>query len=155
MFNVIWGTKIEGQEAFAYVKGFPATFFLTDRRAILVGQFTEKMGWFRKKTFHRVIFEAGLQSLKDFKKKIEPTKKINTAHLTFHAHGDLAEDSLIQFMKIRPEIAKVIEEHVTNLEIKNPLNDTGIILIDEHAPPIQEWLNQRFGKKKGEFSVVY
>ena len=47
--NVVWGTNIQNREAFAYMRGFPATFFLTERRAIVVGEFLEKEGWLKKK----------------------------------------------------------------------------------------------------------
>ena len=73
--NVIWGTNIDGREAFAFLRGFPATFFLTERRAIVVGEFTEKQGWFHKKQYHRLVFEAGLHQLKDYKINIIPEKK--------------------------------------------------------------------------------
>ncbi len=154
-FNLVWGTPVDGHEAFAFVKGFPATFILTDRRALVVGEFMEKMGWFRKKSYHRVIFEAGLQYVKEFKMKIEPTKQISTAHIIFKAHGLLKEDSVIQFMKIDHKIGKAIEKHLTEIQIKSPLDDTGIVLVNKNAPPIQEWLNQRLGKKKGTPSVTY
>ncbi|WP_457557485.1 hypothetical protein [Candidatus Harpocratesius sp.] len=149
MFNLVWGSDVSGYKAFAFVKGFPATFFLTERRAIIVGNFIEKMGWFHKKKVHRVIFEASLQYLKEFKMKIDPPKRIFTAFLSFHAHGQLQEDSVIQFMKIKPEIGQAIEKYVKDLKIKNPIEDSGIVLVDENAPPIQQWLNKRFGSKKG------
>lgn len=154
LFNVVWGTPVEGKEAFAFVKGFPATFILTSRRALVVGEFAEKMGWFRKKSYNRIIFEASLEYLKDFKMKIEPTKKISTGFLSFKAHGQLAEDSTIQFMKMKYEIGKAIENHISDLQIKNPVEDSGIVLINKSAPPIQEWLNGRFGKKQGNPNVI-
>ncbi|TFH27363.1 MAG: hypothetical protein E4G98_06200 [Promethearchaeota archaeon] len=153
-FNLVWGTPVDGIEAFAFVKGFPATFMLTDRRALVVGEFMEKMGWFQKKAYHRVIFEAGLQYVKEFKMKIEPTKRIFTAHITFKAHGLLKEDSVIQFMNIKPDIGKAIEKFIAELQIKSPLEDSGIVLVNKNAPPIQEWLNQRLGTKKGNPSVT-
>ncbi|MHA1777056.1 MAG: hypothetical protein ACTSWC_09780 [Promethearchaeota archaeon] len=146
-YNVVWGSEIAGYKAFAYVKGFPATFFLTERRAIVVGNFSEKIGWFRKKVIHRIIFEASLEYVKEFKMKIDPPKKIFTAFLSFHPHGQLQENSVIQFLKIQPKIGKVIEDYVKDLKIKNPVLDSGIVLVDEIAPPIQEWLNKRFGNK--------
>ena len=153
-FNLVWGTPVDGHEAFAFVKGFPATFILTDRRALVVGEFMEKMGWTKKKVHHRVIFEAGLQHFKEFKMKIEPTKRIFTAHIIFKAHGLLKEDSVIQFMKIDPAIGKIIEKQLTDIKIKYPLQDTGIVLVDKVAPPIQEWLTERLGKKNGIPSVT-
>ncbi|MHA1611196.1 MAG: hypothetical protein ACTSYU_04015 [Promethearchaeota archaeon] len=154
-FNLVWGTPVDGHGAFAFVKGFPATFILTDRRALVVGEFMEKEGWFRKKSHHRIIFEAGLQHVKEFKMKIEPTRRIFSAHIIFKAHGLLKEDSVIQFMKIDSKIGKAIEKQLAETKIKYPLEDTGIVLINKNAPPIQQWLNERLGEKKGTPSVTY
>ena len=157
IMNVIWGTNVEGREAFAFLRGFPATFFLTERRAIVVGEFTEKQGWFKKKSYHRLVFEAGLHELKDFKINIIPEKKILTGYIEFHPHGDLGKKAppIIQFLKMRPEIGEVISEHLSNLSIRHPVEDTGIILIDQKAPLPQKWLSKRFGKKDGTPQVKY
>ena len=126
--NVVWGTNIQNREAFAYMRGFPATFFLTERRAIVVGEFLEKEGWFRKKKNHKVIFEAGLHYLKDFKINIIPEKKIFTGYISFHPHNQMGEGAIIQFLKMRPEIGDVINNHLSQLNIKHPIEDTGIVL---------------------------
>ena len=145
--NLVWGTKIQNREAFAYMRGFPATFFLTERRAIVVGEFLEKEGWFKKKKHHRVIYEAGLQHLKDFKINIIPEKKIFTGYLSFHPHNQMGEGAIIQFLKMRPEIGKNIEEHLSQLNVKHPIEDTGIIMVDSQAPPLHDWLDERLGIK--------
>jgi len=155
MLNVVWGTKVEGREAFAFVRGFPATFFLTERRAIVVGEFIEKQGWLQKKAYHRVIFEAGLDHLKEYKSQINPKKRVLTGYLSFHPHNQLGEGALIQFMRLRPEINRTIENHINGLSIKTPVEDSGIILVDSIAPPPQQWLNKRFGTKGGESRILY
>ena len=144
--NLVWGRKVNGIEAFAFLRGFPATFFLTKRRIIVLGEFSEKQGWIRKKKIHRVVFEASLDKLKEFKFDFKPKKTYITGHISFHPHGDLGPNSLIQFIKIPIEIKNAIEEYLENLVIKNPLQDSGIILVDGSAPPPQYWLDKRFGK---------
>ncbi|MHA1602193.1 MAG: hypothetical protein ACTSUI_04205 [Promethearchaeota archaeon] len=146
--NLSWMNSIDGREAFAFSRGFPATFFLTERRAIVVGEFSEKNGWLRKKTYHRIVFEAGLHELKDFNIAIVPSKRIFSGFISFHAHGDLGEGTTIQFLKMRPEVGPIIEEHLSNLKIIRPVEDSGILLFDQIAPRPQDWLNKRFGKKK-------
>ncbi|MHA1475479.1 MAG: hypothetical protein ACTSQ5_09860 [Promethearchaeota archaeon] len=145
--NLVWGTKIQNREAFAYMRGFPATFFLTERRAIVVGEFMEKEGWFKKKIHHRIIYEAGLQHLKDFKINIIPEKKIFTGYISFHPHNQMGEGAIIQFLKMRPEIGKDIKNHLSQLNIKHPIEDTGIVMADSQAPPLQDWLDERLGIK--------
>ena len=147
--NLVWGTKNEklNREAFAYMRGFPATFFLTERRAIVIGEFFEKEGWFKKKKHHRVIYEAGLQHLKDFKINIIPEKKIFTGYISFNPHNQMGEGAIIQFLKMRPEIGKDITNHLSQLNVKHPIEDTGIVMIDSDAPPLQGWMNERLGIK--------
>ncbi|QEE16710.1 hypothetical protein DSAG12_02540 [Promethearchaeum syntrophicum] len=145
--NVVWGTKVQNQEAFAYMKGFPATFFLTERRAIVVGEFLEKKGWLRKKIHHKIIFEAGLQHLKEYQINIFPEKKIFTGFISFHPHNQMGEGAIIQFLKMRPEIGDVIKKHLSKLNIKHPIEDTGIVMVDSQAPLLQTWLNERLGIK--------
>ncbi|MHA1646897.1 MAG: hypothetical protein ACTSVL_04920 [Promethearchaeota archaeon] len=147
--NLVWGSQNEklNREAFAYMRGFPATFFLTERRAIVVGEFLEKEGWFKKKKHHRVIYEAGLQYLKDFKINIIPEKKIFTGYISFHPHNQMGEGAIIQFLKMRPEIGEDITKHLSQLNIKHPVEDSGIIMIDSNAPPLQDWMNERLGIK--------
>ncbi len=148
-FNLVWGTQNENlnREAFAYIRGFPATFFLTERRAIVVGEFLEKEGWLKKKKQHRIIYEAGLEHLKDFKINIIPEKKIFTGFISFHPHNQMGEGAIIQFLKMRPEIGVVIEKHLSQLNIKHSIEDTGIVMIDSQAPPLGDWLNERLGIK--------
>ena len=143
--NLVWATKVQNREAFAYMRGFPATFFLTERRAIVVGEFLEKEGWFHKKKFHRIIYEAGLHNVKDFKINIIPEKKIFTGYIAFKPHNQMGEGAIIQFLKMRPEIGDIINKHLSNLNIKHPIEDTGIVMVDSQAPPIQNWLKERLG----------
>ena len=151
--NLVWGTqikknldtKVQNRESFAYIRGFPATFFLTERRAIVVGEFLEKEGWFKKKKHHRIIYEAGLQHLKEFKINIIPEKKIFTGFISFNPHNQMGEGAIIQFLKMRPEIGSVIQKHLSQISIKHPIEDTGIIMIDSQAPPLQDWLKERLG----------
>jgi hypothetical protein len=146
--NLVWGNKISGKEAFAFLRGFPATFFLTARRVIVLGEFSEKQGWIRKKKVHRVIFEASLDKLKEFKFAFKPKKTFYSGHISFHPHGQLGPNTLVQFIRIPVNIKSAIEEYLEKLVIKNPLQDSGIILVDESAPPPQYWLNKRFGKSQ-------
>jgi hypothetical protein len=146
LINLIWAAPINGREAFTFVKGFPATFFLTERRAIVVGEFTEKMGWLQKKAYHRVCFEAGLHQIKEWKHVIDGVKQMFLGYITFHAHGDLGEGAMIQFVKLNPTIAHAIDKHLNSISIKNPVEDSGIILIDDQCPRPQDWLNKRYGK---------
>ena len=146
LINLIWAKPINGRESFSFVKGFPATFFLTERRVIVVGEFTEKMGWFQNKKYHRVCFEAGLHQIKEWKHIIDGVKKMFLGYITFHAHGNLGEGAMVQFIKLNPVIAQAIDNHLKNIAIKSPVEDTGIILIDDECPRPQEWLNKRFGK---------
>ena len=146
--NLVWGKSVSGKEAFAFLRGFPATFFLTKRRIIVLGEFTEKQGWIRKKKFHRVVFEASLDKLKEFKFAFVPKKTYHSGHISFHPHGNLGPNSLIQFIKVPINIKTAIEEYLENLVIKNPLQDSGIILVDDSAPPLQYWIDKRFGKSQ-------
>jgi len=148
-FNLVWGTKNDKlqREAFAYIRGFPATFFLTERRAIVVGEFLEKEGWLKKKKHHRIIYEAGLQHLKEYKINIIPDKKIFTGFISFHPHNQMGEGAVIQFLKMRPEIGDIIEKHLSKINIKHPVEGTGIVMVDSRAPPLQGWLNERLGIK--------
>ncbi len=146
--NVVWASSINGKEAMAFVNGFPGTFFLTSRRAIVLGEFAEKKGWLRKKKFHRIVFEAGLHQLKDFNFQFVPKRKAYTGVLSFNGHNQLGDGASIQFLKIPNNIKNAIEEHIKDLKIKNPVSDTGIVLLDTQAPPLQRWLQERFEKPK-------
>jgi hypothetical protein len=142
--NLIWGKKINNREGFAFMRGFPATFFLMERRAVVVALFQEKMGWFHKPQIHQVCFEAGLDKLIDWKVTIDLKNKIKTAYLKFQPHGMLGEAE-IQFLRMDPKIGYVMQEFLTNLKVKNPILDTGIVRFD-YIP--QQWLNERFALPK-------
>ena len=146
-FNVVWGTKVQNQEAFAYVRGFPGTFFLTERRTIVVGEFLEKEGWFQQKKHHKIIFEAGLQHLKEFQINVNAEKKIFNGFISFHPHNQMGEGAVIQFLKMRPEIRDAITKHLSQLNIKHPIEDTGIVMVDSQVPSLNDWLNDRLGIK--------
>ncbi|MEX2682510.1 MAG: hypothetical protein Q6373_013000 [Candidatus Sigynarchaeota archaeon] len=143
MLNVAWGTNVNGREAFFFMRGFPATFLLTQRRAIIVAAFMEKQGWFRKKKLHTLCFEAGLHQVKEYKMDIIPQRHIVSAHIKFHAHGQISEDAIIQFLRVPPDIWNVIVNHLEGLEIKDPVVDTGIVKVDEDEPRV--WLKTRYG----------
>ena len=144
--NLIWGNKVANREAFAFMRGFPATFFLTERRAIVVAEFMENDGWFRKKKYHRVVFEAGLHKIKEFQINILPKKRIFAGFISFHPHNQLGEGTMIQFIKIKPEIGHAIKDHLEKIDIRNPVEDSGIVLVDEVCPRPQIWMNKRYGK---------
>nr|MDO8114381.1 hypothetical protein [Candidatus Sigynarchaeota archaeon] len=150
MLNVAWGTKVNNKEAFYFMRGFPGTFLLTERRAIIVAAFTEKQGLFKKKKLHQLCFEAGLHKVKEFKLDMIPQRRIMSAHITFYAHGQLAEDAMIQFLRINPDIWTAISAHLHDLKIKNPVADAGIVLVDTMDP--RAWLNDRYDLQsdKGE-----
>ena len=141
--NVAWGTKVNGREAFFFMRGFPATFLLTQRRAIVVAAFMEKQGWFQKKSMHTLCFEAGLHQLKEYRMDVIPQRRIVSAHMKFHAHGQIAEDAIIQFLRMSPDIWNVMKNHFDGLKIKDPVEDTGIVKVDEEDPRI--WLKSRYG----------
>lgn len=145
--NVVWGKPINGRKAFAFVNGFPGTFFLTGRRAIVVAEFTEKKGWLQKKRYHRLVFEAGLHKIKEYSFNFILRKKGFTGFISFDGHNELTDEAMIQFIKIPPEIKKAIEDHIKDLNVKNPVENSGIVKIDLEAPPPQRWLNERYGKK--------
>ena len=148
VLNVSWGTKVNDREAFFFMRGFPATFLLSQRRAIIVAAFTEKQGWFQKKKLHTLCFEAGLHQLKEYKMDVIPQRRIVSAHMKFHAHGQLAEDAMIQFIRMQPEIWNTITSHLDNLKIKDPVEDTGIVNVDDDDPRV--WLKSRYGLQPGE-----
>jgi hypothetical protein len=145
MVNVAWGTKVNNREAFFFMRGFPATFLLGQRRIVVVAAFTEKQGWFINKKVHTLCFEAGLHQLKEFKLDVLPQRKVVSAHITFHAHGQLAENAMIQFIRMKPEIWEKMVSHMHDLVIKNPVDDTGIVHVDSVNP--RAWLNDRYGIK--------
>lgn len=143
VFNVSWESDQHGLKAFAYVRGFPATIFLTSRRLILIGEFLEKEGWLKKKKFHRIIFEASLAELKNFELNLDPNKKLRTGFISFHAHGDIGEGATIQFFKVDLKIGQIIKDYLTRIDIKKPPTDSGIIMIEDDAPPVTNWVKDR------------
>jgi predicted DNA-binding protein len=145
MLNVAWEKETGGRKAFVFVNGFPGTFYLTQRRAIVVAEFTEKEGWLRKKSYHRLIFEAGLHELADFSVNLNPKERIFNGHIKFHAHNEIGEGAMIQFLKMDARIGRIIENHLNNLDIRKPVEDTGIVKIDRDAPHPQAWLKKRIG----------
>ncbi|MBN2154016.1 MAG: hypothetical protein JW839_21340 [Candidatus Lokiarchaeota archaeon] len=147
MLNVSWGTKVNGREAFFFMRGFPATFMLSQRRAIVVAAFTEKQGWFQKKRLHTLCFEAGLHQVKEYKMDIVPQRRIVSAHMKFHVHGQLAEDAMIQFLRMPPDIWNAIIGHLDTLKIKEPVLDAGIVHVDDKDP--RAWLKDRYGLQPG------
>lgn len=148
MVNVAWGTKVNNREAFYFMRGFPATFLLTQRRAIVVAVFTEKQGWLQKKKLHTLCFEAGLHEIKEYKMDVVPQRRIVSAHMTFHAHGQLAEGAMIQFIKMPPEIWSMITNHLDNLKIRDPVDDAGFVNVDDLDPRV--WLRNRYDIRPGE-----
>jgi hypothetical protein len=145
MLNVAWGTKVNNREAFYFMRGFPATFLLTQRRAIIVAAFTEKQGWLTKKKLHTLCFEAGLHQVKEYKLDVLPQKKVVSARIFFNAHGQLADGAMIQFIRMKPEIWESLVKHLNGLVIKNPVEDTGIVHVDSLNPRV--WLDERYGIK--------
>jgi hypothetical protein len=143
MVNVAWGTKVNNREAFFFMRGFPATFLLSQRRAVVVAAFTEKQGWLTKKQLHTLCFEAGLHQVKEYNLDVLPQRKVVSAHIKFHAHGQLAEDAMIQFIRMKPEIWETMAAHLHDLKIKNPVEDTGIVHVDSVNP--RTWLQERYG----------
>jgi hypothetical protein len=148
MVNVAWGTKVNNREAFFFMRGFPATFLLSQRRVVIVAAFTEKQGWLVKKVLHTLCFEAGLHQLKEFKLDMIPKQKVFSAHISFHAHGQIAEDAMVQFIRMKPEIWETISRHLNGLKIKDPVEDTGIVFVDSLNP--RAWLEDRYGIKSPE-----
>lgn len=143
LVNVVWGTPVNGREAFAFMRGFPATFLLTKRRAIVVAEFMEKQGWLKKKRLHALCFEAALQHVKEFTFHVVPARKVSTALISFHPHGQLGEGAVIHFVKMDPRIWQAIEGHLRGLQVKNPLDDSGIVHVDSYLP--RGWLKARHG----------
>lgn len=143
MLNVVWGTSVNGREAFAFMRGFPGTFLLTQRRAIVVAEFMEKQGWLKKKRLHALCFEAALHHVKEFKFHVVPARKMATAFISFDPHGQLGEGAVIQFLKMTPDIWTAIDEHLRGLDVKNPLDDSGIVHVDTLLP--RGWLKARHG----------
>ena len=150
LMNVVWGTNVNGKEAFAFLRGFPATFILTQRRAIVLAEFSEKMGWFQKKAYHRLVFEAGLHEVSDFKITIKPTKKIRSGFISFRPHGQLGENATVQFLNMDRKIGDAIEKHLTNLVVKNPVKNSGIVIVNDRDVHPTIWWNRKYGDKKGK-----
>ena len=143
LLNVTWGNKIDGKESFAFVKGFLGIFLMNKRRAMVVAEFTEKKGWFKKKEYHRIVLEAGLHEVKDVKMDVDRANKRHYGMISFNPHGNLGEGTVIQFLNMNKKMEHLITDYLEDLTIRNPLEDTGIILIDKYCPKPENWLEKR------------
>jgi hypothetical protein len=138
--NLVWGKPIEyngkKREAIAYVKGFPATFYLTDRRAFVVGAFVEKKNIFSKSANHYVYYEVALHYLRKYELDIH--KNARVGYISFNAHGDI-QDGIIHFIRLDPKMIKPIKEVLENVRnIKKPREDSGIVVLGENPQRIFE-----------------
>lgn len=127
MLNVVWGRPLENdkRKALAYAGGFPATFYMTDRRCFVVGTFVEKRGLLKKKTFNTIYFEAGLEYID--KAELSITEKMRSGFISFKPHG-MIEDGIVHFIRLDPEMSKNIQEVVENAKhLKRSREDTGIV----------------------------
>lgn len=130
--NLVWGKSIatSKKEALAYPEGFPATFYMTDRRVFVTGTFMEKQGLFRKKTFNTVYYEAGLQYVK--KTKLEIYKKVKSGYISFQSHGDI-KDGVIHFLRLTPDMIRAINKVLDNVKnLKKLREDTGYVVIGDN-----------------------
>lgn len=127
--NLVWGQPIPGdkrkREAIAYQKGFPATFYMTDRRVFVTGAFVEKKGLGRKSTNNLIYFEAGLQYIKEH--RLDIYKKVRSGYISFKPHGMLKE-GIIHFIRLEPNIIKGMLEVIENIpNLKRLRENTGIV----------------------------
>ena len=146
--NVVWEKEQHGEKAMAFVNGFPGLFILTQRRAIVIGEYMEKQGWLKKKTVRKVIFEASLDKLKNFSFDFNLKTHKFSGYISFHEHNQIGEGALIMFLKMNKAISEAITNHFTEINVKNPLNDSGIVIIDEDVEDSVAWLNNRLGKTR-------
>ncbi|MHA1340018.1 MAG: hypothetical protein ACTSRZ_07480 [Promethearchaeota archaeon] len=136
--NLVWGKPIgpDKKEAIAYVRGFPATFLLSDRRAFVLGSFVEKKGLFSKATNNYVYFEADLKYLKDY--QLEITKSARSGFISFNSHGDII-NGVIHFIKMLPEIIQPIKNILENASnIRKPYENSGIVILGKDPFKILE-----------------
>ena len=130
--NIVWGkpVKTSKKEALAYPQGFPATFYMTDRRVFVIGTFMEKQGLLRKKSFNTVYFEAGLQYLK--KKELNIYKKVKSGYISFNSHGDI-KDGVIHFLRLTPDMIRAINKVLDNLKnLKKVREETGNVVVGDN-----------------------
>lgn len=130
--NIVWGNPIGTmkKEALAYPEGFPATLYMTDRRAFVTGTFMEKRGLFRKKSLNTVYFEVGLQYVE--KINLDIYKKVKSGYISFKSHGDIKE-GIIHFLRLTPEMIRVIKKILENVKnMKRLREDTGIVVIGDN-----------------------
>ncbi|MHA1819030.1 MAG: hypothetical protein ACTSU2_15700 [Promethearchaeota archaeon] len=140
--NLVWGTPIgpKKKEAIAYARGFPGTFYMTDRRAFVTGIFVEKMGWRKKSVNNYVYFEAGLQYIDKY--ELDILKKIRSGYISFKPHGMLKK-GIIHFIRLDPDISLAIKEVIANIpNLKRLRKDTGIVKLGENPISI---LKKRLG----------
>lgn len=126
---MVWGKPLrsdpEKREAIAYAKGFPATLYLTDRRAFVVGAFVEKHGLFKKSTNNFIYFEAGLDYFKEA--HLDISRKARAGTISFTKHGDI-DHGVIHFIRLEPDMVRSIEQVLDNIpSIKRKRKDTGIV----------------------------
>ncbi|TFG19230.1 MAG: hypothetical protein EU530_06845 [Promethearchaeota archaeon] len=134
--NLVWGKPLINtkKEALAYPTGFPATFYMTDRRVFVIGTFLEKQGLFRKKTMNTVYFEAGLQYVK--KSKLEIYKQVKSGYISFESHGDI-KDGVVHFLKLTPDMIRSINKVLENvINLKKTREDTGYVVIGDNPMTI-------------------
>lgn len=138
--NLVWGKPIEyngkQREAIAYVKGFPATFYLTDRRAFVVGAFVEKKNIFSKSANHYIYYEVALHHLKKY--ELDIYKNTRVGYISFYPHGDI-QDGIIHFIRLDPTMLKPIKEVLERAkDIKKPREDSGIVILGQNPQQIFE-----------------
>ena len=88
-----------------------------------------------------LCFEAGLHKVKEFKFSPNKKRKTLSAFISFHPHNQLAEGSVIQFLRMDFKVWRAIEDHLTELTLKKPLEDTGIVHVNDTDP--KAWLEER------------
>jgi hypothetical protein len=131
--NLVWGKKTpatQKKEALAYPEGFPATLYLTDRRAFVTGVFMEKRGLFRKKQVNTIYFEAGLQFVEKY--KLDIYKKVKSGYILFKSHGDI-KNGVIHFIRLTGEMIQAIKKVIDALpSLKKMRQDTGIVILGQN-----------------------
>jgi hypothetical protein len=136
--NLVWGKPVatSKKEALAYPEGFPATFYMTDRRVFVTGTFMEKRGLLRKKTLNTIYFEAGLQYVKET--KLEIYKKVKSGYISFHSHGDI-KDGVVHFLRLTHDMIRAINKVLDNVKnLRKLREDTGIVVVGDNPTKILE-----------------
>ncbi|MHA1727753.1 MAG: hypothetical protein ACTSWY_03365 [Promethearchaeota archaeon] len=129
--NIVWGKPLENskKEAFAYKNGFPGIFYMTDRRAFVIGEFVEKRTLYKKALNQCIYFEVGLQYIKKFELNIG--KKNKSGYISFKPHGDI-ENGVIHFIRLEPNIIISIKEVIEKVKnLRRLREDTGIVILGE------------------------